>query len=196
MTTRIFQIGFNRCGTTSLHIFFLRNGISSVHWDRGRIALSFRARMAAGEDPVADYPGTLAFSDMMWLGDGVLIEAYKHIDYIQRFHPQARFVLNTRDREKWIESRLNHVHPMAQRYAEVLGLPDIAAVTEYWRREWEEHHRYVRGWFGDSPSLLIFDIEKDDAAKLTRFLEPDFGTLDASHWGWHHRSKGRPSRPT
>jgi len=35
---KIFQIGFNKCGTTSIHQFLLNNGIRSVHWEGGKIA--------------------------------------------------------------------------------------------------------------------------------------------------------------
>ena len=36
--TKIFQIGFNRCGTGSLYNFFKENGFISIHWDSGEIA--------------------------------------------------------------------------------------------------------------------------------------------------------------
>jgi hypothetical protein len=193
LTARIFQIGFNRCGTSSLHVFFRKNGIPAVHWDQGRIALAFRNRMAAAEDPVADYPHILAFTDMMWIGEQVLIEAYKHFDYLHRFHPQARFILNTRDRENWIRSRQRHIFPMEPRYAAVLGLGSAEQVWDYWRREWEDHHRYVRAYFEGTDRLLVFDIEKDEPAKLVEFLKPDFGTLNAAHWGWHHRTDDQSS---
>jgi hypothetical protein len=89
LTPRIFQIGFNRCGTTSLHGFFMKNGISSVHWDRGRIGVAFWRRMMAGEDPFQDYSGVTAFNDMMYLGERIVVEPYKHLDYILRFYPDA-----------------------------------------------------------------------------------------------------------
>ena len=35
---KIFQIGFNKCATVSLHKFFESNGLKSIHWDKGRLA--------------------------------------------------------------------------------------------------------------------------------------------------------------
>ena len=37
---RVFQIGFNKCGTRSLFKFFKKNGIESIHYDKGNIAIS------------------------------------------------------------------------------------------------------------------------------------------------------------
>ena len=36
---KYFQIGFKRCGTTSLAAFFNRSGIPCAHWDRGRLGV-------------------------------------------------------------------------------------------------------------------------------------------------------------
>ena len=39
---KIFQIGFNKCGTTSIHRMLVANGINSVHWDKGRLSKSIK----------------------------------------------------------------------------------------------------------------------------------------------------------
>jgi hypothetical protein len=35
---KIFQIVFNRCGTSSLYHFFKNNGLVSIHWNKGNLA--------------------------------------------------------------------------------------------------------------------------------------------------------------
>lgn len=45
---RYFQIGFHRCGTTSLWRFFERNGIPTVHFDKGNLARRMRDNIEAG----------------------------------------------------------------------------------------------------------------------------------------------------
>ena len=182
---RIFQIGFNRCGTTSLHAFFVKNGIPSIHWDRGRIGIAFWRRMAAREDPFLDYPNVVAFTDMMYIAERMIVEPYKHLDYILQFYPDGLFILNVRDREKWIASREHHVIPMQERYSAAFGIAP-GDVVAYWREEWDRHLRYVQAMLGGSDRLLVFDIEKDDPNKLTDFLAPHFGPLDPPHYGWHH----------
>ncbi len=35
---RVFIIGFNKCGTRTLHYYFESNGYRAVHWDKGKLA--------------------------------------------------------------------------------------------------------------------------------------------------------------
>ena len=34
----VFLIGFNKTATTTLHFFFKKNGLPSIHWDNNRLA--------------------------------------------------------------------------------------------------------------------------------------------------------------
>jgi len=189
---RIIQIGFNRCGTRTLHGFFLRNGISSVHWERGRIAKQFYARKAAGEDPFTDYNGsllrlrrhTVALTDMQFLDGKVLLEPFKDYEYIHRFYPDAYYILNTRDRESWVRSRILHgAGNFLRRYQSYLGGAGVDEVCDVWRRDWDDHHTKARAFFRDSGArFLDFNIETDDVATICEFLSPDFGELDSSEY--------------
>ena len=60
--TLYFQIGFRRCGTTAIAVFFNRSGIPCVHHDRGRLALRMRDNLAAGRAPIAGCERYRAFS--------------------------------------------------------------------------------------------------------------------------------------
>lgn len=185
---RVFQIGFNRCGTRSLDQFFEGNGLVSVHWEKGEVAERFAVRKARGESPFMDYDGSLlrrrrrvdAFTDMIAFDGPTIIEPYKDFAYIQRFHPDGFFILNTRPMENWIRSRLGHEKGRFYlRYAALLGTEDPERIADHWRREWVEHHAAVTAHF-DRPGarFLRFDIEADDPALLCRFLEPGFGRMD------------------
>jgi hypothetical protein len=168
----IFQIGFNKCGTTSLHKFFVDSGIASLHWGEGLLAERMAARMDAGQDPIRDFPRKIGFTDMVAIGPRKLIEPYKRFDYLHRWHPDALFILNTRDRESWIESRAAHQF-RGQRhlaaYASYLGIPE-AEVPDFWRAEWQIHHALVRAYFKASSNFLEFDIERDDPQLLINFI--------------------------
>ena len=52
---KVFQIGFNKCGTTSLHQFFQRSGLRSVHWDGGYLAPRMEDNIRAGRRAIAGY---------------------------------------------------------------------------------------------------------------------------------------------
>jgi hypothetical protein len=185
----IFQIGFNKCGTTSLHRFLIRSRIRSAHWERGRLAKCIMARMEAGEDPIADFPTTIGFTDMICLEPGLLIEPYKHFDYLHHWYPTAIFILNTRDRENWIASRSSHQFGdlgLLSRYAECFGIPE-ASVPDFWRAEWETHHRRARAYFDFSPNFLEFNIERDDPETLRSFMARRFPQCAKTPFGMHNR---------
>lgn len=186
----IFQIGFSRCGTTSLSKLFHGNGIPSIHWDEGRIAQRFKARMAAGEDPFADYPDTVFFSDM---GNamGTLIEPYKDFRYIHQFYPDSYFILNIRDVQNWLASRANH-WKLVEWQLKYLRLTTVKQLLRYWEEDWHRHIADVRDYFADKPGRMIeFNIETDDPEKLAQFLKPDFA-IDPRHYG--HANAGKRKR--
>jgi len=184
---RIFQIGFNKCGTTSLHRFFLDNGIRSLHWEGGQLAERIASRMSCNEDPVADYRDVVAFTDMIKLTNDVLLEPYKSFQYLHRWYPDAYFILNTRHVDDWIRSRVQH--GFLARYRSVLGLADDPAVRRYWRAEWYVHHGVVLEYFrARSARLLVYDIERDRPDAICRFLEP-VAALDPSLFSRRNRTQ-------
>jgi hypothetical protein len=96
---KVFQIGFNRCGTRTIHSYFDANRIRSVHWDAGRLARRIFTNLANGDDLLDGYSYFDVFTDMEWLDDAHHCEAYKLFPYFAAQYPDAVFILNTRDRE-------------------------------------------------------------------------------------------------
>ena len=94
--TKFFQIGFHRCGTTSIHKFFEANGIPSVHFDRGRLATTMFDNLAQGRYILSGYESYSAFSDMELLTLDRYLEAYKLYRPIMVQVPDAKFILNVR----------------------------------------------------------------------------------------------------
>ena len=171
--TRFFQIGFPRCGTTSIAAFFNRCGIPCVHHDRGRLAQRMRANLEAGGRPLEGYDHRyLAFTDMSLDAADDYFDAFKHYAELRRAYG-GKFILNTRPREHWVRSIMmqrarrgrRHLH---RHYELRFGTTDLDRVAELWREEWEEHHRRVRE---EIPAgiLLEFDIESDPPERLCDF---------------------------
>lgn len=188
--TPIFQIGFNKCATTSLHRFLIDSGIPSLHWRDGDLARRIAARMDAGQDPIRDFPGNIGFTDMMAVEPGRLIEPYKRFDYLHRWYPQALFVLNTRELESWIASRAAHAfrgERLLDVYANKLGIPE-AGVLDFWRSEWRAHHALARAYFRDAPNFLEFNIERDDPEKLIAFIARRWPRCASTPFRTHNRS--------
>lgn len=188
----IFQIGFNKCATNSFCEFLTDSGITALHWHGGALGRRISRRILAGQDPIKDYPTTIGFFDMVHNGSDVLLEPYKHFEYLHSWYPEALFLLNTRDREKWIKSRLAHEAPnsrvpLVSRYARYLGIPEDQ-VPDFWRAEWDAHHALARAYFRDSPNFLEFDIERDDPEKLRAFVGRFYPQCTQTPFGRHNQT--------
>lgn len=198
----IFQIGFNKAGSSSLHQFLVESGIESVHWDAGTLARKMTKRMQSGQNPIADYPGVTAFTDMYHIDDHNLFEPFKNFQYLEQWFPQACFILNTRPKEKWIKSRKTHIAPilfghdresLLLRNEIYFGL-SADEVEVYWSKDWDVHLANVRAYFKGSDRLLEIDIEKSDETeeRLTAFLTRHLGKTDWSKWPHANKTSRNP----
>ncbi|MEM9011642.1 MAG: sulfotransferase [Pseudomonadota bacterium] len=181
---RIFQIGFNKCGTRSLYAFLKGSGIESAHFNRGRLAQTIHDNIEAGRKPLWGVERYTAYTDMQVVARDGVIEAFKYFREFHRYYPGSRFILNTRGKEGWIKSRVNHgAGFFVQRYQRALGLADEDAVLAHWSQDWDRHHADVASFFADKPGqLLVFDIEQHGPERLVDFLAPEFET-DARLYG-------------
>ena len=211
---RYFQIGFHKCGTKSLYQFFERCGIPSIHNDRGRLALTMAANLRDGRHILTGYGRFEAFFAMGFMRPHVHLEMYKQWATILAQVPQARFILNTRDVDRWIASRLNKaeqsefrwdrpsrgfgpeldapprgllesVEPFSERYRKYYGLAGIDEVIAHWREDWRRHITAVRASV-PADRLLVFDIESDSPLTLCRFL----GLDDSAARNYRHENPG------
>lgn len=188
---KVFFIGFNKCGTKSLHALFEGSGYHSLHARRklltGRkinIAQQFAQNLAAGKPILSRLETGDVFSDLTSLSDREVIEACEMYRELYREYPDAYFVLNTRPVEHWIRSRLNHDNPkigsFMERYRRATGSTE-EQVIERWRQAFERHHEDVRAFFADKGRFLEFCIY-DDVTALIKFVADDY-SLRPSKWG-------------
>jgi hypothetical protein len=170
--SKIFQIGFNKCGTRTIHRFFQANGFASVHWDSGRLALAIYKNLTNGQNPVLGYEQFSVFTDMESVTRQFAFEAYKLFPALAQSFPDALFILNTRDREDWIRSRLQHGNGhYARLWKSVIGTDDDNILIDTWRADWDRHHERVEEFFsrGSTP-YLKFDIAKDSPDLLAQYF--------------------------
>ena len=171
---RYFQIGFQRCGTTSIALFFDRCGIPCVHYDEGRLAKRMRVNLAAGARPLEGYDERyLAFANMDWNAADDYYDGFKQYAALRRAYG-GRFILNTRPVEHWVRSIMSNRAQRGRRrmlahYALRFGTTDLDEVARRWREEWEAYHRQVRAEL-PAEELLVFDIESDPPERLCDFI--------------------------
>lgn len=173
-------IGFNKCGTSSLTDLFRSCGHRAAHWrdGTGRFLAPLIYSNFHLERPLLEgLGGYRVISDLFYLSDQVYLEANTLFPLMARQNPECRFLLNTRDREAWIASRMAHFTPGAgkliDRACAFLQLTDDK-VQALWRDQWERHHAAVRDHFRNTDRLLIYDIERDTPERIAEWLGPSW----------------------
>jgi hypothetical protein len=181
---KIFGIGLNKTGTSTLHEALETLGFRSLHW--GGPEASMAVKHAIDEDrPMLEYlAGYDAYSDITRIS--------RHFERADREYPGSKFVLTVRDLDQWLDSRRRHVEQNVAKQAE--GRYDGIFVDvdyEAWTREYREHEAKVRAHFATRPDdLLVFDVAGGDGyEKLCPFLGvpvPD------RPFPWRNRDVARP----
>lgn len=149
---KVFAIGFNKTGTTSLHRIFQDLGYRSYHGTRWRDT----AR-----------PMIYRFYDAFC--DGVPDDFRK----LDTMFPRAKFILQVRDIDVWLDSRLEHIRrlpPNKPRHAEWTA---TETAVEAWVRKWNAYHLSVLSHFQSRPDdLLLVNYIRDPQAarKIAAFL--------------------------
>ena len=199
---KIFVIGFDKCGTTSLHRFFERSGLKSIHYDGGRLPIMMADNLASGKRVIAGYEDYDAFSDLDSLCQHGRTRNLENFHVLVEQEPDSQFILNVRNADRWLESRRRWnkrpwvaIPPddargdgddrpclnlavcrnvsVVERHRRYHDLKSEEQVLELWRHEWTEHIAAVQGAI-PTHRLLTFDIEQDDPRLLCRFLKlPD-----------------------
>lgn len=183
---KIFQIGFNKCGTVSLYVlfqFYTEPKIKSVHWEDGKLASSMFYNLQNNKKLLDNYNDVIFFSDMETCILGKYHYMFKFFDILDTQYPKSKFILNTRPIKNWIQSRLNHKiiydnpnellnnESYLSSQINFYKTNSIDEIISIWIDEWNYHHNKVINYFKDRPDdLLIFDIEKDSLDKIKNFL--------------------------
>lgn len=186
---KVFVIGFNKCGTRSLHRYFSECGLDSCHGGAQSIDLTVRIvrNIALGVPALRGIDHFDAYADIP-----AVQSQFRQLD---RDYPGSRFIFNVRDIDGWILSRLNHLDGRNCEFLNILhGLNlDWQEWANRWRAEFIAHERTVAEYFRHRPGdLLRYDIENDEAPRLASFLDiagvaqdralPRDGTTKAKHY--------------
>lgn len=204
-TYKIFQIGFNKCGTHSINTLFNEHtNLKAIHWDYGKLSKSMMENFIANKKLLSNkYETYRVFTDMecCFLSEGKQYEwvfAFKYFKKLDEQYPKSKFILNIRNVDDWIASRLNHSsytildensniisneYSYLERYSFWLSKKlnkniNKEDLVEIWKSEFEEHCYKVKKYFENRPQdLLVFNIDIDPFEKFSKFFEDiDFST--------------------
>lgn len=151
---KVFAIGFNKCATTSLHSLFSSLGLPSHHgveW-RGCDNLNLLNKYDCFSDGI---PKDLAKLDTLF--------------------PGSKFILQVRDLESWVYSRLAHIERSKARgpYETDPEWDNTEQAINFWIQQRNDYHLFVLSYFAQRPSdLIVVNFIKDPLAgtKVANFL--------------------------
>ena len=185
---KIFIIGFNKCGTRTLHSFFQNNNVNSIHYDDGKLAVQITNNKNNNCKLLSGVDNYCVYSDMECIVGPRLIYCHLLYKILDKQYPNSKFILNTRNIQKWLKSRYNHNHNHNYdlNYIDIckqkLKLKTYQQVFTHWTKEWYNHHQDVIKYFKNRPNdLLVFNIEKDNPFKIKNFLK-DYIHLDTRYY--------------
>lgn len=197
---RVVLLGFNKCGTRSFWQLFVKSGYRALHnhfkdkdvkeleysGQTRNAAKLMEANIAQKKRPFEGFENFTFYGDLEFLDSGRYVEGIKRYREIQTAYPDTVFILNTREKEGWINSRRRHQNG---RYLEVfkryLGVSSDEECFEHWSQAWDAHLQGVRRYFSDSDQLIEFDIESDEIDPLIEALPHTKLKRD----GWQHIGK-------
>ncbi|KUF08984.1 sulfotransferase [Pseudoponticoccus marisrubri] len=153
---KVFAIGFNKTGTTSLSTVFQKLGFTPMdgpHWRKTSEWWIHYQFQAFSDGPPEDF---------------------RHLD---RSFPRSKFILNVRNLDEWIDSRIEHVRVRMKepKYrAQMSGgkLPGRKSIRNWVKRR-QEHHADVLDYFAERPDDLLvlnYITESNAPERVARFL--------------------------
>jgi len=187
MNKKIFFIGFNKTATTALHHLVGASGYVSVHClyrveDTSRfIARQMHDNVKEGNPILKDIDKAHAYSDMLYVKQRRYIEGNKYYRKLHEEYPDSYFVLQTRNIDDWLKSRLYHKDgAFVKRCMKFQNCTQDELLMQ-WSFEKKSREKAMKFYFRDNPNFLVFDIDKDPIDKLINHISPDF-ELDKRRW--------------
>lgn len=164
---KVFFIGFNKCGTSSLHAWLCDAGVKAFHGgqDTGGVDVAIMINIAQGRPALEGVSGYDAYLDLR-----MLHQRFKDFDHD---YPGSKFVLNTRPVDDWLRSRVNHLNGAYVAFTNLFHDVELTLSewSDRWRRQFVEHEAAVAHHFeGRADQYARYDITTDRPADLAAFL--------------------------
>lgn len=179
---RVFGIGMNKTGTSSLHAAVSHLGYRSVHHGDAALRAAIEAARDQGRPMLADVDQDLdAVCDIAAITDGFV--------ELDRCYPGSKFVLTVRELDAWVTSRVRHVENNRRRQELGLEHGDFLEVDiDAWIAEGDRHHDAVLSHFAGRPDdLLVIDLCAGQGwERLAPFL--GWGRLPERTFPWENRT--------
>lgn len=181
---KVFIIGFQKTGTTSLELALQRLGYRVYGGDKNLLKFldtkelhTYIKTTLLDWDAVQDMPWPLFYKELLGL------------------FPEAYFILTVRDPQSWIRSVVQYFasirNPLHQK---IYGVPCAEGFESSYLEVYQQHNEEVQVFFGDNPHFLVMDMKKNfNYETLCGFLNIQEIPREAFP---HGRNNGRRRLPT
>lgn len=167
---KIFQIGFNKCGTRYIFKIITELGYKGIYHDYGNLARKIFHNFLNCNRLLNEYDQYSFYGGM----ENVYMNLYVHMLFYKQLdqqYPGSKFILNTRNMNHWINRRLEERGYMTD-YLWSSGISCSQVALLKWKELWKQLHTETIEYFGDrmGKDFIIFDVENDHPKKLYTFL--------------------------
>ncbi len=179
--TYIFQIGFNRCATQSLHNAFEILGLKTIHHSfktnpicpRQYLAILMYNNLKSEKREILQYElkDYQCFLDMEYVYEDKLLNFYHFFEEMEKQNIGSSFIMNIRSCESWILSRIK----LGKMLDSVIYYREITEEKiESWIQHYFNHCIRVRDYFIRNPivkkrsHLYIYSIEEKSISELMK----------------------------
>lgn len=180
---KVFIIGFNKTGTSSLHYYFKRNGyISSHYYSEDTPLVDIIIDNIKNNRKILDNISGDILSDItcnLGKDDKPRFDAHDIYKIADLQYPDSLFILNIRPIDNWIKSRKKHGTLLTDglKYSQF----SEKELENWWKHQYNFYIKDVQLYFKNTKKLLVFDIENDSIDKVNNFVYPHY-KLKSSLW--------------
>jgi len=166
---KVFQVGYNKCGTSSMYQFFKQNDYSAIH-HKGKTDGTIVDNLSKGNNFLDGLDMYDIFTDSDYIT--------REFALLEHLYPTAKFIYNVRPLDAWIKSRVNHgmgKRPGLPWFKKRYNIQNNKQLESFCWSEFKLHNDRINNHFVGvkAKKLLTFDIERDNVKKLIDFL-PEF----------------------
>jgi len=170
MNRKIFIIGFNKTATRSLSQIMRHNNYVTLHGGGAAACQQFKKNIKKNKPILTGYTKYDCYSD-----NEVLIHNFKLLD---KQYPKSIFILNIRNINDWVCSRLNHMlrrggaFGYIKYYRALYNLDDLSnkKIIQHWINDNNTHYNNAVTYFKNRPKFMIYDINKNIPQDLKKVL--------------------------
>ena len=182
---KLFVVGHNKTGTSSINDLFIKNGYKSYHHENGILSQKINQNFSSNSKLLRGIDDAHLYSDITKI-DGYL-SSYNLFPQLDLQYPGSYFIYNYRNLDEWIISRTKHaqykyidncVHKLNSSHN--FNLKSYEDIHKHWRDYFLRHEAMVKKYFEGKNNLIILNIndEKSKSDFCTKLREIGFEIKD------------------